>query len=335
MRTLKTAAVVTVIAVAVLLPVSRAAEDGESGSLETAQFPDVVKFDFEKVNESYEQAGEKLGKVTPIIDNVLEKGQTAVEAGTAAKDEPSDENKRKFIHSVLEFVQGAKQSQAKITGLQEDVREIHSQTGILYEQAVAQTSARMEELRKEYKREQVKYKDMVARHKEVRRQEDLSDWKLRNLYQEEKRQAEKLNRLAKKISFQNDFLKALREAKTKSGKDFSLYQRFFAESSACLADIESLASNVPLVAKRLQLSAAMQKTIPSRKAAVAGFEKVRKTRQITQQIADQLNSLSAGGMEFGDSTEEDTRVEEIGSSRTYESWKSGEEIEYLEVPDFE
>lgn len=336
MRRAKETALIVLMSLALLAPAHGAGQDGGSGSLRTAQFPDVVKFDFEEVNRSYEQASEKVGKVTPILDRALEKGQEAVQAGESARQDPTDENKRKFIQGVLEFVQGAEKSQTEIAGLQEDIRNIHSQTSILYEQAVTKTRSRLEELSKEYRREEVKYKDMVAQNKEKRKNEDLSDWNLRKLYHQEKRQAQKLNTLADRMAFQKDFLKALKKAKERSAGDFNVYEQFFAQASGCLENIENLASNVPLVARRLQLSAAMKKNIPSRKAAAAGFQKIEKTRQITQKLADQLNALSAGDMGLGESSDENSEQTEqtiIRHTRTYEGWLNGEEIQYRRPPE--
>jgi ferritin-like metal-binding protein YciE len=301
-----------------------------TGSLETAQFPDVIEFDFEKVTESYEAAGENVGKVSPILEKAVERGQAAVDAGTRAQDNPTDENKRRFVAAVLDFVRGAEDGKARIAGLQEDVRGIHSQTGMLYEQARAKTATRLEELRKEYEREEVKYEDLKTRHKKQRRDEDLTDWELRKIYGEEKRQAQALNRLADRIQFQQDFQKALEKAQNQSAKDFTLYEQYFAEASDCLGSISNLASNVPLVAKRLQLVAAIQKNVGSRKAAAAGFENIEQARELVRTIGKQLNELSAGGMGFGDG-EGDSEVI-IRHTRTYKSWLEGGEIEYRRPP---
>lgn len=321
------------IAVAVFLILAAATPAGaqeETGSLETAQFPDVVEFDFKRVTKSYEAAGENVGEVGPILQKAVERGQEAVEAGKTAQQDPTDKNKRRFVAAVLEFVQGAEQGKARIAGLQEDVRGIHSQTGMLYEQARAKTDTRLEELRKEYEREVVKYEDLKARHKKQRREEDLTDWELRRLYGEEKRQAQKLNRLADRIKFQQDFAKALKSAQNQSAKDFTLYEQYFAEASDCLGSIGNLASNVPLVAKRLQLVAAIEKNAGSRSAVKAGFEDIERTRSLVREIGRQLNALSAGGLGSGEGEENEVIVRH---TRTYKSWLGGEEIEYRRPPE--
>lgn len=323
---------IALIALSLLASAALAEPGEESGSLETAQFPDVVEFDFEKVTKSYEAAGESVGKVSPILQKAVERGREAVEAGTAAGENPTDENKRRFVAAVLDFVQGAEDGKARIAGLQEDVRGIHSQTGMLYEQARAQTDTRLEELRKEYEREEVKYEDLKARHKQQRREKDLTDWELRKLYGEQKRQAQALNRLADRIQFQQDFQKALKKAQNQSAQDFTLYEQYFAEASDCLGGISSLASNVPLVARRLQLEAAIEKNVGSRRAAAAGFENIEEARELVQQIGRQLNALSAGGLGAGGSEEQEDSEVVIRHTRTYENWLDGEEIEYRRPP---
>jgi len=305
-----------------------------SGSLTTAEFPDVVKFDFEKVHAGYEQAGENVGKVTPILDAALKQGEAAVQAGEKARENPTEENKRRFVAGVLAFVRGAADSQAKITGLAEEVRGVHSQTDILYAQASTQTDARIEELRKEFAREELKYKDIVARNKARRKNEGLSDWELRNLFDEEKRQAQVLNRLADRIAFQQDFLKALAKATDRSAGDFALYEQFFAEAGDALTDIGDLASNLPLVVERLEIASAMAQNIPSRQAAVAGFHKIESTREVTKKIAQQLMEVCAGGFELeGDAGAEGEQII-LRHTQIYRSWvEDGVPVSYRRPPE--
>ncbi len=302
----------------------------EAGSLTTAEFPDVVEFDFDKVNDSYEQAGENVGKVVPILDSALEKGEKALQAGQKALKDPTEENKRRFVAGVVGFVRGAGESKMRIGELAEEVRGLHSQTGILYAQATTQSRARVEELHKEFEREEVKYKDIVAQNKAKRRGAKLSDWELRKLFETEKRQAQVLSRTADRITFQQDFSKALSKAVGQSAGDFTLYEQFFAEASDVLTDISDLALNLPIVVERLQIASAMAKNIPSRKAAIAGFGKIDRTREVTKKLAEQLVQLCAGDLTGGEGEEEETVI--IRHTRIYKRWVDGESVEYRRPP---
>jgi hypothetical protein len=306
----------------------------DSGSLTTAEFPDVVKFDFKKVHANYERAGESVGKVTPLLDAALQKGDAAAQAGTLAQKQPTEENRKRFLAAVLTFVQGAADGKARISEMAEEVRGIQSQTGILYVQATTQTRARIEALRKEFEREELKLKDLIARNKERRRGATLDDWELRKLFDLEKRQAQVLNRVADRIAFQGDFLKALEKAKDQSVGDFTLYEQFFAEAGDALADIGDLASNLPLVVERLQMASAMAENIPSRRAAVAGFTKIAKTRDLTRKIARQLMDVCSGGLTAGDDAAGDDEGAKVIYRHTevYRKWVDGEAIQYRRPP---
>ncbi len=326
--------VVTMLAAAsflLLIPAGAAWAGG--GVLRTAEFPEVEEFEFEKVIERYERASENVGKVTPILDEALQKGQAAVKAGEAAQADPTDENKRRFVGSVLEFVEGAGKGKAKIAALEEDVRSIHSETAILYRQAAVQSEGRLQALRQEFEREELRYEDIAARNREARKAGKLSDWELRKMYNEENRQAQKLNQIAQQVAFHQDFHKAISKAQKTAQDDFTLYEQFFAEASDCLSTIGDLASNVPLVARRLQLSSAMAEHIPSRAAAAAGFEKIEKTRELTSAIAQQLNSLSAGGFNVGGETDEGESETIVRQTQSYKSWLDGESVEYSRPPE--
>jgi len=298
-----------------------------AGSLITSEFPDVVDFDFEKVHKNYERAGENVGKVTPILDKALESGQAAIEAGSAAKASPTDENKRRFIQAVQTFIKSAGNGRSQIGRLYEEVRGINSQVGILYAQATTETQSRVDKLRDEFKREEIKYKDLVKQNKARRRSEALSEWDLRKMFEEEKRQAQVLNRLTDQIAFQNDFHKALAKALEQSGNDFALYEQFFVETADALTDISDLASNLPIVVERLQIAAAMNKNIPSRRAAIAGFAKIEETRKITRQIAQQLMDIASGELNPGETTAEEKQLIER-RAESYKRWLDGEGIEY-------
>jgi len=315
------------VALAALLGASALAESpAGSGSLRTAEFPDVVEFDFEQVNAHYERANQNVGKVTPILDKALERGEEALKAGEAALKNPTEENRRRFVAAVLRFVSGAEESKARIAELQEDVRTVHAQTGILYAQATTQTAARIEELRREFRREEIKYKELQARNKAKRREGELNDWELRNLFEQERRQAQVLNRIADRVAFQQDFLQALEKAQDRSTGDFTLYEQFFAEASSVLTDISDLASNLPIVVERLQIASAMAGNIPSRQAALAGFKKIERTREITKTLASQLTQLCAGDLSFGN--EEGDRTSIVRHTEIYRRWLDGEPLEY-------
>ena len=324
--------VIAAVAVPVLAAAVAFGAEG-SGSLTTAEFPDVVKFNFEKVHASYEQAGENVGKVTPILDAALDKGEEAVAAGDAAQRNPTEENKRRFVGAVMDFVRGAADSKAKIAALDEEVRGINSQTGILYAQATTQTAARIEELRKEYEREEIKLKDIVARNKTKRKDKTLTEWQLRKFFDEEKRQAQVLSRLANRVSFQQDFGKALAKASDQSNGDFTLYEQFFAEAGDALTDISDLASNLPIVVERLQIASAMAQNIPSRQAAVAGFKKIQKTRTITKKLADQLMAVCSGELAAGEGASLEADKVIMRHTEVYRSWaEDGKSVEYRRLP---
>jgi len=320
------------IALCVLPTATAAPGKANTGSLATAEFPDVVKFDFEKVQASYEKAGENVGKVTSVLDKVLEKGEEAVKAGETARANPTEDNKRCFVAAVMTFVRDAGRGRTNIAGLAEDVRGIHAQTGILYAQATTQSAARIRELRKQFEREELKLKDIVAHNKAKRREKKLSDWELRKLFEEERRQAQVLNRIADRVGFQQDFLKALKKAGEQSRGDFTLYEQFFAEADAALADISDLASNLPVVVERLQIASAMAKNIPSRKAAITGFAKIEKTRTLTKKIAAQLMDICSSEL-GGSVSEEDGDVKVImRHTEIYRRWVEGESVQYRRPP---
>ena len=312
-------------ALAVAISGAAFAGDAKSGSLATAEFPDVVKFDFERVTQHYEDAGTNIGKVGPLIEDTLKRGEEAVQAGEVLKANPTDENKRLFINGVMRFVRGAADSKASTGGLWEEVRAIQCKMGILYAQGQTQTEARLEELRKEFGREELKYKEVVARNKERRRNEKLNDWEMRKLFEEEKRQTQALNRVADRIAFQEDFRKALNKAAGESTGDFNLYDQYFAEAGDVFTNIADLASNLPLVVERLQVAAALEKNMPNRKGTAQGFEKIERTKQLTQQLASQLMELCSGDLAPASDSEQQVIVKHTES---YKRWMQGESLEY-------
>ncbi len=329
---MKTLTASLTLAVVMLAAGGLAAEPSEDGGrLTTAEFPDVVEFDFEKVNDQYQKATRNVGKVTPILDEALSKGQEAVEAGRRVLAEPTDENRRHFVHKVLQFVRGADTSRARITELMEDVRAVHTQTGILYSQATTSTSARLKELRAQYEREELKLRDMVARHKQQRRDKELTEWQLRQLFDQEKRQARTLTHLADRIDFQKDFLAALDRAAGQSSTDFTLYEQFFVEASDTLADIGQLSTNLPTVVKRMMIARALKTTVADRKAVVAGFEKIEKTRQFAQELGQQLLELSSGQLNGQDVSDDEARLLER-HTQSYKRWLEGDSLPYRRAP---
>jgi len=322
---------VALTAMVVCLLFSRVAGAEESGSLVTAEFPDVVEFDFEQVNEQFEKVSENVGATVPLLDEALAEGQAALEAGETARAEPTDENKQRFVAAVLAFVRGAEEGKARIAEMAEQVRGIHTRTNILYAQATTQTEARVAELRKEFEREEVKFKEIVARNKARRREEELTEWELRKLFEEEKRQARALDRLADRIAFQQDFAAALQDAAEQSVTDFALYDQFFAETADALDDISALASNLPIVVERLRIQSALGQAIPGRKAAVAGFAKLEKTRTLTRKIAEQLVDLCADALGPA-GTDAETEAVLQKRAESYKLWLQGESLDYRRPP---
>ena len=311
---------------ACLPAVSRA--ESASGSLVTAEFPEVLEFDFKKVKETYEKISANVGEVNPIIDKVLEKGLSAIDAGETAQSDPTEENRRTFVAGVIDFVRGAGLSKSKIAELSEDVRGVQSKIGILYTQAVTQAQARIEELKQEFARAEMKYKDLFAVNKKKRRSGDLSDWELRKLFEEEKRQVQGLNRLADRTAFQQDFLSALTKANGQSDQDFELYEQFFAEAADALSDITDLATSLPVIVERLQLSSALSGSLPSRDAAVAGFGKLEQTRTITKKIASQLMAISGAQLAAGQGESEEGTKVIMRQTEVYRRWVDGDGLEY-------
>lgn len=321
----------TLMAALACLLLSPVAGAEESGSLVTAEFPDVVEFDFEQVNEQFEKVSENVGATVPLLDQALERGQVALAAGEAARQDPTEESKRRFVAAVLDFVRGAEDGKARIAEMAEQVRGIHTRTDILYAQATTQTETRVAELRKEFEREEVKLKDIVARNKAQRREGELNEWELRKLFEEEKRQARALSRLADRIAFQQDFGAALQRAAEQSVTDFALYDQFFAETADALDDIGALASNLPIVVERLRIHSALGQAIPGRKAAVAGFAKLEKTRELTRKIAGQLVDLCADDLgPAGSDAETEAMLEKRAES--YKRWLQGESVNYRRPP---
>ncbi len=303
-----------------------------SGSLTTAEFPDVADFDFEQVHENYERAGENVGKVVPLLEDTLSRGLDAVEAGERAEADPSEENQRRFVGAVLGFVRGAADNKARIAGMAEEVRGINSQTAILYTQGTTQTESRIEALRREFEREEVKYKEIAAENRQKRRSGDLSDWEMRRLFETEKRQAQVLNRLADRIAFQQDFLAALDEVSDQSVKDFTLYEQFFAEAADALTDISELASNMPLIVERLQMASALAENLPSRQAAVTGFNKIEETRELTRRLGQQLMDMASGGLVTAKGEDAETSDVILRHTEVFRRWTDGEAIEYRRPP---
>lgn len=302
----------------------------ETGSLKSAEFPDIAEFDFQQVKQNYKRAEQKIEAVSPILDETLQKARKAVECAKTARELPTDENKRAFVDAVLDLVNGASEGKARTEALKEEIRGINSELGILYSGATAQVSATINSLRQQYERERKKFEELVEEHKKMREQKELSEWELRNLYAEELRQARVLDRLATQAAFHRDFKKALEKALKRSAADFTLYEEFFSEASDALQNVADLGITLPIVVTRVVLDNALSSRLP-RASVIAGFDKIAELNECIKLLADTLMQVWDTEMS---TVEDDRTVIKVVEERQLriKKWLNGQAIPHKPFP---